>query len=197
MTREIAVTFDYRCPFARNGHEAVVGTVREGALPDVTWRYLPFSLDQAHAEEGDAPVWERGPEAWGSGVLALLYGLAVRDAYPDHFLDAHLALFAARHDHGLKIGHEDVLRDVVASVGLDADAVAEEAWSGRPLKTLAAEHSEAVERWGVFGVPTYCEGDDAAFIRFMERGRVDDLVRAVDLLGWENLNEFKRPRIPR
>ena len=197
MTREIAVAFDYRCPFARNGHEAVVGAVREGALPDVTWRYLPFSLDEAHAEEGDAPVWERGPDAWGSGVLALLYGLAVRDAYPDHFLDAHLALFAARHDHGLKIGHEDVLRDVVASVGLDADAVAEEAWSGRPLKTLAAEHSEAVERLGVFGVPTYCEGDDAAFIRFMERGRVDDLVRAVDLLGWENLNEFKRPRIPR
>jgi len=197
MTREIAVAFDYRCPFARNGHEAVVGAVQEGALPDVTWRYLPFSLDQAHAEEGDAPVWERGPDAWGSGVLALLYGLAVRDAYPDHFLDAHLALFAARHDRGLKIGQEDVLRDVVASVGLDADAVAEEVWSGRPLKTLAAEHSEAVERWGVFGVPTYCEGDDAAFIRFMERGRVDDLVRAVDLLGWENLNEFKRPRIPR
>ena len=77
------------------------------------------------------------------------------------------------------------------------DAVAEEAWSGRPLKTLADEHSEAVERWGVFGVPTYGEGDDAAFIRFMERGRVDDLVRAVDLLGWVNLNEFKRPRVPR
>ena len=25
----------------------------------------------------------------------------------------------------------------------------------------------------------------------------DDLVRAVDLLGWENLNEFKRPKIDR
>ena len=54
MTREIAVAFDYRCPFARNGHEAVVGAERNGALPDVTWRYLPFSLDQAHAEEGEA-----------------------------------------------------------------------------------------------------------------------------------------------
>jgi 2-hydroxychromene-2-carboxylate isomerase len=197
MPREIAVAFDYRCPFARNGHEAVVNAVREDALPDVTWRYTAFSLDQIHVEEGSPPVWEREPDVWGSGVLALLYGIAVRDAFPDKFLDAHLALFAARHDKALQLGHEDVLRDVVTEVGLDADAVAEEAWSGRPLKTLAAEHTEAVERYGAFGVPTYMEGDEAAFIRFMDRGRVDDLVRAVDLLQWSRLNEFKRPRVPR
>jgi 2-hydroxychromene-2-carboxylate isomerase len=197
MPREIAVAFDYRCPFARNGHEAVVNAVREGALPDVTWRYTAFSLDQIHVEEGSPPVWEREPDVWGSGVLALLYGIAVRDAFPDSFLDAHLALFAARHDKALQLGHEDVLRDVVAGVGLDADAVAEEVWSGRPLKALEAEHTEAVDRYGAFGVPTYMEGDEAAFIRFMDRGRVDDLVRAIDLLQWSRLNEFKRPRVPR
>jgi predicted DsbA family dithiol-disulfide isomerase len=196
MPREIGVTFDYRCPFARNGHEAVVNAVREGALPDVTWRYVPFSLDQVHAEDGDTPVWDREPGEWGTGVLALLYGIAVRDTFPDAFLDAHLALFAARHDHGRKLGHEDVLREAVGSVGLDADAVAEEAWSGRPLKVLADEHTDAVDRYGVFGVPTYLEDDDAAFVRFMDRGRVDDLVRAVDLLPWSRLNEFKRPRLP-
>lgn len=197
MPREIGVTFDYRCPFARNGHEAVVNAVQEGALPDVTWRYVAFSLDQAHLEEGETPVWELEPDAWGTGTLALLYGIAVRDTFPDAFLDAHLALFAARHDHGRKLGHEDVLREAVASAGLDADAVAEDVWSGRPLKVLADEHTDAVDRYGVFGVPTYLEDDDAAFIRFMERGRVDDLVRAVDLLPWVRLNEFKRPRLPR
>jgi DSBA-like thioredoxin domain len=194
--REIAVTFDYRCPFARNGHEAVVAAVREGALPDIEWRYSAFSLDQIHVEEGASPVWEREPGEWGTGVLALLFGIAVRDVFPEKFLDAHLALFAARHDHGLKLGHEDVLRDAVASAGLDPDAVAEEAHSGRPLKTLADEHTEAVDRWGVFGVPTYLEGDEAAFVRFMERGRVDDLTRAVDLLQYDRINEFKRPRVP-
>jgi hypothetical protein len=61
---------------------------------------------------------------------------------------------------------------------------------------LADEHTDAVDRHGVFGVPTYLEGDDAAFVRFMDRGRVDDLVRAVDLLPWTRLNEFKRPRLP-
>jgi predicted DsbA family dithiol-disulfide isomerase len=197
MPREIAVTFDYRCPFARNGHEAVVNAVRTGALSDVTWRYLPFSLDQVHVEEGAPPVWDRPSEEWGTGVLALLFGIAVRDQFPEQFLDAHVALFAARHDQGKKLEQDDVLREAVASAGLDAEAVAEEAWSGRPLKTLATEHTEAVERWGVFGVPTYLEGETGAFIRFMERGRVDDLERAVALLGWENMNEFKRPKIPR
>ena len=127
----------------------------------------------------------------------MLYGIACRDRFPDQFLDAHLALFAARHDHGHKLAHEDVLRDAVAGAGLDADAVAAEARSGRPLETLAAEHTKAVDGWGVFGVPTYIEGENAAFVRCMERGRVEDLERILDLLPWASLNEFKRPTIPR
>jgi DSBA-like thioredoxin domain len=197
VSRNIAVTFDYRCPFARNAHEAVAAAIRADAMPDVTWRFSAFSLDQVHVEEGETPVWERPPEAWGSGVLPLLYGISVRDAFREQFLDAHVALFAARHDQGRKLGSEEVLRDVVTSVGLDADAVAEEVWSGRPLKTLAEEHRQAVEQWEAFGVPTFVEHDDAVFIRFMDRGRVDDLERAVGLLDWSRLNEFKHTRLPR
>ena len=44
----------------------------------------------------------------------------------------------------------------------------------------------------MFGVPTFIEGEEAVFIRFMERGRVDDLERALELLQWSRLNEFKR-----
>ena len=195
MARSIAVTFDYRCPFAYNGNLAVINAIRAGS--DVEFRFVPFSLDQVHVEEGGAPVWDREPADWGSGVLSLLYGLAVRDAFADQFFDAHLALFAARHEHGLQLKEESVLRDAVASAGLDPDAVAEEAWSGRPLKTLAAEHTDSVERYGVFGVPTYLEGDQAAFVRFMKRGDVADLERMLEFLAWGDLNEFKRPRIPR
>jgi hypothetical protein len=195
VPREIAATWDYRCPFARNGHEAIVNAVRDGS--DVEFRFLAFSLDQAHVEEGEPPVWDREPGDWGTGTLALLYGIAIRDNFPEKFLDAHVELFAQRHDHGLKLGHEDVLEAAVGRVGLDVDAVKAEAWSGRPLKTLIAEHTEAVERHAVFGVPTYIEGDEAVFIRFMERGRADDLHRALDLLEWTRLNEFKRTKIAR
>jgi hypothetical protein len=197
VPRQIAVTFDYRCPFARNAHEAVVEAERTHVIRGVEWRYQAFSLDQAHLDEGDVAVWDREPDEWGTGVLALLYGLAVRDAFPDKFLDAHLALFAARHDEGRRLDDEQVLRDTVASVGLDRGAVSDEVWSGRPLKTLAAEHTQAVDDLDVFGVPTFIEHDDAAFIRFMDRGRVDDLERAIGLLDWTRFNEFKRTRLPR
>lgn len=195
MTRELAVTFDYRCPFARNAHEAVVAALRNGA--DLNVRFMAFSLDQAHVAEGEPPVWERDPADWGTGVTPLLYGITVRDHFAEKFFDFHLATFAARFDHGLKLGHEETIRDVVDAAGLDVDAVAEEVWSGRPLKTLVAEHTEQVDRWSAFGVPTFIEGDEAVFIRFMERGRVDDLERALDLLEWTRLNEFKRTKIAR
>jgi hypothetical protein len=195
MTRSFGLTFDYRCPFARNGHEAAVNALREGADLDVS--FVPFSLDQAHVAEGEPSVWERDPDEWGSGTLALLYGIAIRDTFPDYFLDAHVALFAQRHDHGLKLGHEDVLQEAIVGVGLDAAAVKDEVWSGRPLAALAAEHTHMVDKYAVFGVPTFVIDDDAVFIRFMERGRTDDLDRALDLLEWSRLNEFKRTRVPR
>jgi protein-disulfide isomerase len=194
MPRSVAVTYDYLCPFARNAHEAVVAALRDGS--DLEVRFVPFSLEQAHVEEGQPPVWETPVEQLRRGVRALAYGLAVRDEVPESFFDFHLAAFAARHDHGQKF-ETDVLDDVVASVGLDVEAVRKVVETGRPLEALAAEHTEAVDRWSVFGVPTFIDGDEAVFIRFMERGRVDDLERALDLLGWNRLNEFKRTTIPR
>lgn len=195
MPRSFAVTFDYRCPFARNAHEAVVAGVRGGADWDVT--YWPFSLDQAHVEEGETAVWARPADERGSGVLALTWGLAIRDRFPDLFLDAHLNLFAARHDRGERIDDEAVLREAVAAVGVDADAVARIVASGEPLTALADLHEEAVKRWDVFGVPTFISGDEAAFVRLMERGRTDDVERAVGMLEWDRLNEFKRTVVPR
>lgn len=173
MARRFAVTWDYRCPFARNAHEALVSGLRDGRDWDV--RFLAFSLDQAHLDEGETPVWERPMDEAGTGVRPLAWGLAVRDIFPEHFFDFHLGVFAARFDHGLKIPHEEVLRDVASQAGLDPHVVAAEVASGRPLKTLEAEHTEAVDGYGVFGVPTFIEGDEAVFVRLMERNRVDDV----------------------
>jgi 2-hydroxychromene-2-carboxylate isomerase len=194
MPRSVAVTFDYLCPFARNAHEAVVAALRDGSDLDV--RFVPFSLEQSHLEEGDPPVWEAPVDQLRRGVRALVYGLAVRDEFPESFFDFHIAAFGARHDAGRKF-EADVLDEVVASVGLDVDAVHKVLDTGRPLEALAAEHTEAVDRWSVFGVPTFLQEDEAVFIRFMERGRVDDLERALDMLSWNRLNEFKRTTIAR
>lgn len=173
----------------------MIAAVRGGADFDV--RYVAFSLDQVHVAEGEPPVWERDPSEWGSGVLALCYGIAARDHFPDQFADAHMELFAARHDRGGKLTDEHVLRDAVARAGIDPDAVAAHAHHPDTLATLAREHTEMVDDYAVFGVPTFIEGDEAVFIRFMARGDVDDLHRALALLDWDRMNEFKRTRVPR
>jgi hypothetical protein len=195
VSRQFAVSFDYRCPFARNGHESVVAGLRAGRDWDV--RFLPFSLDQVHVEEGEQPVWDRDPDEWGTGVLALGWAIAVRDSFPDHFLDWHIAAFTARHDEGRKIAKDEVLREIATSVGLDADAVAAEVASGRPLKVLADEHTEADQRWKVFGVPTFIVDERAAFVRVMDRANPSDVDRVLDLLEWTDLNEFKHTSVPR
>src|ERR1700754_4027349 len=70
MSSVFAVTWDYRCPFARNAHEHILTGLAAGADWDV--RYLAFSLGQVHVEEGEPDIWDRWEE--GSGVLALQGG---------------------------------------------------------------------------------------------------------------------------
>lgn len=195
MTRTFSVTWDYRCPFAYNAHSAIAAALRAGEDLDVT--FVPFSLDQNHVPDGEPPIWDRPAGERGSGTTALLFGIAVRDHFPDRFLDFHLAAFAARHDEARAIGDEAVMRDVAAGVGLDPDAVADAANDPSTLERLATEHTAAVTDHDVWGVPTFITPTSATFIRFMERGRVDDLLRALDLLDVETINEFKRTRIPR
>jgi DSBA-like thioredoxin domain len=195
VARQFAVSFDYRCPFARNGHESVVAGLRAGRDWDVD--FMPFSLDQVHVEEGAPPVWEQDPAERGGGVSALCWAIAVRDEFPDHFLDWHTAAFKARHEEGAKIAKEEVLAEIATSVGLDAAAVAAEVASGRPLKTLAQTHTDAVKQHAIFGVPTFVVGDQAAFVRLMDRGRPEDIDRVLDLLEWTDLNEFKHTSVPR
>ncbi|MDJ0923711.1 MAG: DsbA family protein [Acidimicrobiia bacterium] len=196
MPAEFAITFDYLCPFARNLNESVLEALAGGAEWKVHFR--PFSLAQTKVVERELDVWDRDRGATGTrGVLALQWGIAVRDRWPAGFSDFHLAAFAARHEQGADIGDEAVLATVAGSVGLDAAAVAGEVDSGRPLESLAAEHLDLVAGWDVFGVPTLISGEEAVFVRLMERHRPEVVQRLLDLVGWRDLNEFKRTRIPR
>ena len=196
MTIRFALTFDYLCPFARIANETVAEAIEDGVEWDVEFR--PFSLSQVHVDPGQPDVWDREPGSAGTGgVLALQWGVAVRDGEPDRFLAFHKALFDARHGQGRSIEDESVLRGVAATVGVDPDRVAVAVAGGGPMARLAAEHDESVDRWGVFGVPTFIAGDEAVFVRLMERHNRADVSRVLDMVRWADLNEFKRTRIPR
>jgi protein-disulfide isomerase-like protein with CxxC motif len=195
-----AVTWDYLCPFARNAHEHLVTALESGAEWDVTFQ--PFSLMQSHVAEGEPSVWDLEEKA--RGVLALEAGIVVSDRYPDHFLAVHRALFAARHDHGQDIGDPAVVRRVLESAGVDADAVFDQIDKGWPLDTLRSTHEKSVADLEVFGVPTFIVGSTAAFVRLMTRPGTDGtkaratIERVVGLLAdHPELNEFKRTTIPR
>ncbi|MEV0704285.1 DsbA family protein [Saccharopolyspora sp. NPDC050389] len=201
MTSAFAVTWDYRCPFARNAHEHLLTGLAAGA--DWQVRYLPFSLGQAHVEEGQPSVWEK-PEQ-DSGILALQAGVVVRDEFPDRFPAVHRALFEARHDAGLHLEDRAVVERVLADHDVSADAVFARIDDGSALGQVRAEHEEFVSSHSVWGVPTFVLGEQAVFVRLMNRApqgadpaaSIKAVERVVDLLSWTDLNEFKHTAIPR
>jgi protein-disulfide isomerase-like protein with CxxC motif len=198
--KPFAVTWDYRCPFARNAHEHVVAALADGAEWRVT--FVPFSLSQVHVPEGGTPVWDDPAKA--KDLLALAAGVVARDQYPDRFLEAHLALFRARHDDGLDLRIPEVVAGVLDAAGVPGDKVLAEIEAGAPVQELRRAHEEAVSRWQVFGVPTFVVGDEAAFVRLMSRPEGDAALarRTVEgVLGlfdsMPELNEFKYTTLER
>ena len=202
MTLSFAVTWDYRCPFARNIHEHLLNAQAGGADWDL--RYAPFSLGQVHVAEGEADVWDE-PEK-DTGIVALQAGVIVRDRFPEQFPKVHRALFAARHDEGQKLQDPDVVRNALTSNGVDAEEVFAAIADGTALKQVRAEHEAVVASHSVWGVPTFISGDEAVFVRIMDRAPEgtdqdlsrDTIERIVNVLDtWPNLNEFKHTSIRR
>jgi len=195
-----AVTWDYRCPFARNAHEHLITALLDGAPYTVT--FLPFSLSQVHVAEGEPAVWEN-PAAAG-GLLALRAGVVVRDRHPAEFLRAHQELFAARHDHGGDLRDPEVIGAALERAGLDAAAVLAEASEAWTLDLVRQEHESSVRTHAVFGVPTFVVGVHAAFARIMTRPDGDACLarrtveQIVDLVSHHaDLNELKHTTIGR
>ncbi len=194
------VTWDYRCPFARNAHEHLVAALESGAPFEVT--FLGYSLSQGHLEEGETPVWDEPSK--DSGVVAMQAGIVVRDKLPDKFLQVHRALFALRHDDSGDLRDTAAISGVLEENGVDANFVFAEIESGWPLEVFHKEHDAGVSGHDVWGVPTFIVGDQAAFVRLMTRPAGDGAAgrRAIEailhlLTDMPELNEFKHTSIPR
>lgn len=195
------LTFDYLCPFAAIANETVLDAMDAPGEPlDV--RFSAFSLSQVNLGPDDTPVWEGEPGERAGGVAALEWGLAARDHFPDHFRAMHRALFAAKHRHGRDLNDQATLAMAAEEAGLDPAAVAAVVAGGGPATALAADHGWATSIYRVFGVPTWITERRAVFTRIMERPATPaaarrTVERVMDLVDWEQLNEFKQTRIPR
>jgi hypothetical protein len=197
-TTTFAVTWDYRCPFARIAHEQILDGLAAGAPWEVA--FVPFFLNQSHVPEGGEPVWEDRDHQ--SDLLALAAGVVVRDRFPEHFVDVHRSLFTARHDQGADLRDRAVVAEVLSRAGVDAQGVLDEVDAGWPAKVIRDQHEDAVTRFEVFGVPTFIADDRAVFIRLMRRSQGDGALardtidRVMGLIRHHpDLNEFKHTRV--
>lgn len=187
------LNYDYRCPWTAVVHDTVLDGLDAGA--DWNISFEPFSLGQVHVADGGVPIWDR-PED-DSGLEALQVSVVVRDQFPDAFTKVHRGLFAVRHQHGdlLDRPHIDT---VLTDAGIDPAEVWPKIEDGSALATVRDEHTSQVKDLDVWGVPTFMIGNNAVFIRFMERSDGDGAlaIRRVEqvldlLVGEPNLNEFK------
>jgi hypothetical protein len=192
------LSFDYRCPFAKNMHLHVITALRAGADLDVT--FMPWSLSQGSREEGAPDVWN--DPAYDADLLSLAAGISIRDQQPDVFLDAHEALFRARHGGRKRLVTLEEISDVVAPLGVDMTKVANDVASRRPHDVIAASHKE-FDRYEAFGVPTFVVNEQATFVRYMDEP-TEDAQASVDLVttlvtmmaSQPAINEFKHTQLP-
>ena len=196
--RHFDLSYDYRCPFAKNIHLHVVTALRAGADIDVT--FVPWTMSQGYKVEGAPDVWDdptRDPE-----LLSLAVSTSIRDLQPEHFLDAHEALFRARHERALRLVTNEEITDALALTGVDLDAVFDDVASRRPHKVIGQSFQE-FERHEAFGVPTFVVDGDATFVRFMTVPS-DDASASIALINslvtlmsaQADLNEFKHTKVP-
>ncbi|MGH9300710.1 MAG: DsbA family protein [Acidimicrobiales bacterium] len=197
---EFAVTWDYRCPFARNAHEHILDALEDGAQWKV--KFVPFSLNQPHVAEGAPSVFESPEKA--PDLLAMEAAIVVRDRFPAAFFRLHRGLFTARHDEGITLKERADVTQVLKAADVDPEAVWTEVDSGWPRRAFADAHMGSVESHKVFGVPTFIVGDQAVFVRLMTRPQGDGglarqtIERVVDLTtGHPEINELKHTTVSR
>jgi predicted DsbA family dithiol-disulfide isomerase len=192
------LSYDYRCPFAKNVHLHVVTALRAGANFDVT--FVPWTMSQGYTTDGAPDVWD--DPARDAELLALAVSTSIRDLQPEHFIDAHEALFRARHEQAVRLVTTTEISNVLGSTGVDLSEVFDDVETRRPHKVIGESFRE-FDRYEAFGVPTFVVGNDATFVRYMN-GPSEDAGASIALIeslitlmsDQSALNEFKHTKLP-
>jgi DSBA-like thioredoxin domain len=191
------LSYDYRCPFAKNIHLHVVTALRAGADFNVT--FVPWTMSQGYRANGAPDVWD--DPARDAEHLALAVSTSIRDLMPERFLDAHEALFRGRHERAIRLVNEQEITQALEGLRLDMKPIFEDVASRRPHKVIGESFRE-FERYEAFGVPTFVVDGDATFVRYMNPPTDDPtasitvIQSLLDLMSNQSaLNEFKHTKV--
>ena len=192
------LSFDYRCPFAKNIHLHVISALEAGAQFSVN--FVPWTMSQGYKGVNAPDVWD--DPAHDSDLLSLAVSVSVRDEQPDLFLRAHEALFRARHERAIRLVTMDEIEGVLSPLGVDMERVKSDVASRRPHAVIG-ESFKTFEKVDAFGVPTFVVGGDATFVRYMKpptgdaQASIKLIESLVTLIATQpELNEFKHTRLP-
>ena len=192
------LSYDYRCPFAKNIHLHVLAALRAGAEFDVT--FVPWTMSQGYVGEGQPDSWD--DQAFDADHLSLYVSISVRDLQPEYFLAAHEALFRARHERAIRLVTFEEIDGVLEPIGVDMQKVRADVASRRPHE-VTAQSFATFDKYEAFGVPTFVLDGDATFVRYMsapsggDQASVKVIESILALISLSpDLNEFKHTRVP-
>ncbi len=138
---------------------------------DVKVTYKSFVLEQANFASRHEPGWKIWEDKLfpSRDMPPLLAARCAAKQGEEAFLKYNQLLFRARHQKDLDITNQLILLDVAREAGLDLKQFSEDLRTGAGVEDVAAEHEEAVEKYGLFGVPTlFFNGGVPVFVKLEE-----------------------------
>jgi predicted DsbA family dithiol-disulfide isomerase len=172
-----------------------------GNVFKVNWK--PFSLAQVNQKLGEEyKVWEEPTEKLPPGIWGLRAGLAAGRQGPDQFERFFSLLLKARHEDRKELGDKEMLKGVAQDAGLNVARFTQDLEDPLTLQQVAESHTEAVERHGVFGTPTFVFPNGASsYLKLLQPEGKEQAAKAFDTVmdlmeGEAFVGEVKRPQPP-
>lgn len=161
----ITVWYDFVCPYAWTAQRWLFELQDQLEHPlGITWRY--FSIEQVN-KFADAPnVWDHPNDGTSSTMRAFQGVHAAGMQGDDKYLAYMAALFNQRHVNKRNLGTQSILEETAQQVDLDLERFRADLQSDEVFDIFRHDHTEAVEKYGVFGVPTIMFGNEqSAYLR--------------------------------
>ena len=159
-------------------------------------------MAQVNSKEGpEWKAWEQKEDGDSHGLLAMRAGEAAQRQGSKAFEAFHLALLTARHQDRKDLSNTDVIMESAEASGLDMARFRKDLADGSIFQGLGDSHTQAVEEYGVFGVPTFVFPNGAsAFLKTYEPPEEEAVEMFENLKGvmgsWKYIGEVKRPQPP-
>jgi len=147
LPERVEFFFDPMCPWAYQT-SVWIRRVRERRPLDIRWRF--FSLEEINRPEGKRHPWER-PLAYGWTPMRV--GAWLRRADNELCGAWYEACGHALHRDGRRCYDVEVAHELLASIGVPPTAWEDALADPTTHDEVRADHDEAVDRYGGFGVP--------------------------------------------